>query len=93
MAYQRDLERLARTMHRQRTPPDYIRHYLIEVYQVTDVTVDEVFTALGIPVGEQRKKTMTEKTNDMLGGGTKKKTASGEHGKVDQSKLKRDGFY
>ncbi len=52
--YVKDLERLVRSLVRQRLDPDYIRHYLIETYQITSKTVDEVFTSLGV-VKEKKK--------------------------------------
>ena len=44
----RDVERLARSMNAQRLDPAYIRHYLIETYQVDDKLIDQVFATVGV---------------------------------------------
>jgi hypothetical protein len=56
--FTKDLERLVRSMVRQRTDPEYIRYYLIETYQLTPAAVNEVFTALG--VGKVKEKFNTK---------------------------------
>lgn len=48
MVFTRDLERLARSLVAQKTDVSYIRHYLIENYQVDDKLVDQIFAKLGI---------------------------------------------
>ncbi len=45
----RDLERLARSMHKQKMEQDYIRHYLIETYAIDNKMVDTIFDRVGIP--------------------------------------------
>jgi hypothetical protein len=63
--YTKDLERLVRTMARQKMDPEYIRYYLIETYQLDAKTVDEVFKAQG--VGATKEKFNT-KHNPQSGG-------------------------
>jgi hypothetical protein len=68
----RDLERLARTMAKQKMEASYIRHYLMETYQIENKIVDQIFTRIGIsdkpapkgkaaapsadPMGDRRKR-------------------------------------
>lgn len=52
--FTKDLERLVRSLVRQRLDPEYIRHYLIETFQVAEKTVDEVFKTVGV-VKEKKK--------------------------------------
>lgn len=63
--YTKDLERLVRTMARQKMDPEYIRYYLIETYQLDAKTVDEVFKAQGVGVAKEKFNT---KTNPQSGG-------------------------
>lgn len=49
MAFSKDVERLARSLHGQRLEPDYIRHYLVETFQLEMKTIDELFDRLNIP--------------------------------------------
>lgn len=44
----RDVERLARMMQRQKVDAEYIRHYLMETYQLDIPTIDQLFEKLGI---------------------------------------------
>ncbi len=60
--FNKDLERLVRSMVAQRTDPEYIRHYLIETYQLDVKSVDEVFKALG--VGKVKVKFTTRAATD-----------------------------
>jgi hypothetical protein len=46
--YTKEMERLARTMGGQRLDYDYIRHYLVETYQLSDQVVEEVLEKAGI---------------------------------------------
>lgn len=62
--YTKDLERIVRSMARQKTDPDYIRYYLIETYQLDPKTIDEVFASLG--VGTVKEKFNTK--NNAMGG-------------------------
>jgi hypothetical protein len=55
----KDLERLVRSMVRQRLEPDYIRHYLIETYQLANKTVDEVFATVGVVKDKKKFNTKT----------------------------------
>ena len=48
MVFTRDLERLARSLQAQKTDATYIRHYLIENYQVDNKLVDQIFAKLNI---------------------------------------------
>lgn len=48
MVFTRDLERLARSLQAQKTDATYIRHYLIENYQVDSKLVDQIFAKLNI---------------------------------------------
>ncbi len=48
MVFTRDLERLVRSLTAQKTDAAYIRHYLIENFQVDDKLVDQIFAKLGI---------------------------------------------
>ena len=52
--YTKDLERLVRSLVRQRMDPEYIRHYLTETYQLSVKQVDEVFKVVGV-VKEKKK--------------------------------------
>jgi hypothetical protein len=66
--FSKDLERLVRTMARQRMDPEYIRYYLMETYQLTAKQLDEVFAATG--VGKAKEKFNAK--NNPAGGGTGK---------------------
>ena len=44
----RELERVARDLHRQRCDPVYIRHYLVDEFQCDLPTVDRVLEKVGI---------------------------------------------
>ena len=48
MVFTRDLERVVRSLVAQKTDAVYIRHYLIENFQVDDKVVDQVFAKLNI---------------------------------------------
>ena len=48
MVFTRDLERVVRSLAAQKTDAAYIRHYLIETYQVDDQLVDQLFAKLNI---------------------------------------------
>ena len=48
MVFTRDLERVVRSLVAQKTEATYIRHYLIENYQVDNALVDQLFAKLGI---------------------------------------------
>jgi len=63
--YTKDLERLVRSMARQKMDPEYIRYYLIETYQLAPKTIDEVFLTLGVGVTKEKFNT---KTNPQTGG-------------------------
>lgn len=52
--FTKDLERLVRSLVRQRMDPEYIRHYLTETYQLAEKQVDEVFKTVGV-VKEKKK--------------------------------------
>jgi hypothetical protein len=65
--YTKDLERLVRTMARQKMDPEYIRYYLIETYQLDAKTVDEVFKAQGVGAVKEKFNTKTSPA----GGGSK----------------------
>jgi hypothetical protein len=47
--FSKDLERVARSMHGQRLERDYIRHYLIETYQLDPKAVDDLLEKVGVP--------------------------------------------
>jgi hypothetical protein len=49
MAYSKDIERLARSLHRQRLDREYIKHYLIETFQLEEKAIDDLLERLGIP--------------------------------------------
>jgi hypothetical protein len=66
--FTKDLERLVRTMARQKMDPEYVRYYLMETYQLTAKAVDEVFTTVGF--GKTKEKFNT-KNNPATGGGGK----------------------
>lgn len=83
--YTKDIERLVRTLIRQKTDVAYIRHYLLEEYRLTDALIDEVFTTCG--VGEEKKQSIVKKTQEMMGG---KKV---DPKKPGDNKIKRTGFY
>jgi hypothetical protein len=63
--YTKDLERIVRSMARQKMDPDYIRYYLVETYQLAPKTIDEVFAALGVGASKEKFNT---KNNPMSGG-------------------------
>jgi len=48
VVFTRDIERLARSLVAQKVDADYIRHYLVENYQVDNKLVDVIFAKLGI---------------------------------------------
>jgi hypothetical protein len=81
--YLKDIERLVRTLLRQKTDTAYIRYYLLEEYRLTDAIVDEVFTTCG--VGLDKKQSLVKKTQEMMGG--KKVEKPGDN------KVNRKGFY
>ncbi len=81
--YLKELERLARTLLRQRCDAAYIRHYLIETYQVSDAVVSEVFKTCNISEGG--KQTLAQKTNEMMGGKKAEKPGDG--------KVNRNGYF
>jgi hypothetical protein len=64
--FTKDLERLVRTMARQKMDPEYIRYYLMETYQLDIKAVNEVFETLG--VGKVKEKFNT-KSNSATSGG------------------------
>lgn len=84
--YLKDLERLSRTLVRQRCDAEYIRYYLKETYQITDTIVDQVFETCGI--GKDKKVSIVKKTQEMMGGKKVEKQKPGIDGKV-----KRSGFF
>jgi hypothetical protein len=63
--FNKDLERLVRTMARQKMDPEYIRYYLMETYQLNAKAVDEVFVALG--VGQAKEKFNTKASTATTG--------------------------
>lgn len=69
--FTKDLERLVRTMARQKMDPEYIRYYLMETYQLTAKQLDEVFATVG--VGKTKEKFNT-KSNPATGGAGKPAT-------------------
>jgi hypothetical protein len=66
--FTKDLERLVRTMARQKMDPEYIRYYLMETYQLTAQQLDEVFASTG--VGKVKEKFNT-KSSPASGGSAK----------------------
>jgi hypothetical protein len=66
--FTKDLERIVRTMARQKMDPEYIRYYLMETYQLTAKQLDEVFVTVG--VGKVKEKFNT-KNNPATGGAGK----------------------
>jgi hypothetical protein len=50
MVFTRDIERVVRSMMAQKVEAAYIRHYLIENYQIDNKLVDQVFERLGVKV-------------------------------------------
>ena len=70
MAYSKDLERLVRSFVKQKLDLEYIRHYLMENYQLdrksTDVILEKVGVKLGGPAGKgtKGKKTRNNKRTD-----------------------------
>jgi len=63
--FTKDLERLVRTMARQKVDPEYVRYYLMDTYQLTPKTVDEVFATVGFG---QAKEKFNTKSNPQTGG-------------------------
>jgi hypothetical protein len=51
----RDIERLARSLAAQKLDPEYIRHYLMETYQIDKQTIDKVFERVGLSVSGTTK--------------------------------------
>ena len=62
--FTKDLERLVRSLVRQRMDPEYIRYYLIETYQLGEKVVDDIFKTVGVV---KEKKKFNTKTSAMLG--------------------------
>lgn len=52
MAYSRDIERLVRTFIAQKLDVEYIRHYLMESYQLDPRTIDQVLEKVGVKTGK-----------------------------------------
>ena len=48
MAYSRDIERLVRTFVAQKLELEYIRHYLMESYQLDPRTIDQILEKVGV---------------------------------------------
>lgn len=48
MSHSKDMERLARSLIAQKLETTYIRHYLIENYQIDNKTVDAIFAKLNV---------------------------------------------
>jgi hypothetical protein len=63
--FTKDLERLVRSLARQRLDPEYIRHYLSETYQLGEKQIDEVFKTVGVV---KEKKKFNTKATGMQGG-------------------------
>ena len=57
--FTKDLERLVRSLVRQRLEPEYIRHYLTETYQLAEKQVDEVFKTVGVVKDKKKFSTKT----------------------------------
>jgi hypothetical protein len=66
--YTKDLERMIRSLVKQRTDPEYIRHYLIETYQLDPKIVVKLFEEMG--VGKEKQKFNT-KSDPFNAGGNK----------------------
>ncbi len=49
MVQRKDIERVARSMHGQKLEREYIRHYLVETYQLDPTMVELVMQNAGIP--------------------------------------------
>lgn len=81
--YSRDLERMVRTLHRQRCDHAYIRHYLQENYLLTDAIINQIFAACG--VGPKSKSSVVKISNEIMGG----KKAE----KPDENKINRSNYY
>ena len=79
--YIKDMERLVRTLHRQKCDAEYIRHYLMETYQVTDAVVDQVFITCGVG-SKADKRSVVKSAHEMMGG---KKADRPADGKVKRS--------
>lgn len=47
MSASKDLERVARSMLAQKIEVEYVRHYLIETYQIDNKMVDHIFERIG----------------------------------------------
>jgi len=64
MAFGKDIERLARSLHGQRLERLYIKHYLMEVFQLDDETVEAVLMKVGIVEKVEKGKTPSKTAND-----------------------------
>lgn len=54
MAFSRDIERMARAFVAQKLDPAYIRHYLMEAYQLDEAAVEKILEKVGaarLPAG------------------------------------------
>jgi hypothetical protein len=47
--YSKDIERLARSLAGQKLEREYIKHYLIEAFQLEPKAVDDLLERLGLP--------------------------------------------
>jgi hypothetical protein len=55
VAYGKDIERVARAFIAQKLELDYIRHYLMETYQLDVKGVDQIFEKLGVKTAGPRR--------------------------------------
>jgi hypothetical protein len=78
--YIKDYERLVRSMNNQKVDPEYIRHYLLETYQVTNQIVDDIFATVGVGAKASSKipseKAANAKASDKKAPGAKPGEAS-----------------
>ena len=64
MAFGKDIERLARSLHGQRLERIYIKHYLMEVFQLDDAAVETVLKKVGITEKVEKGKAPSKTSND-----------------------------
>jgi hypothetical protein len=48
MPYRKDVERLARSLHGQKLEREYIKHYLMEIFQLDDPAIEDIMNKVGV---------------------------------------------
>jgi hypothetical protein len=64
MAFRKDIERLARSLSGQKLEREYIKHYLMEIFQIDDAAMEEILLKVGIVKKLEAGKGRKEPSND-----------------------------